>query len=161
MYTCGDREGQRERERGNLKQAPCSVWSPMHGWISQPRDHDPSWDQKSDAYPSKPPRCPSATVLEESWGIGKVSVRGTWTQETTKEGEAVMPGQEGNTRPWSVTWAFLPKIRRQWGCPFAVGMKGLQSLSKETNTYWTSALYFISFLFLQQLFEIVSSLFFT
>lgn len=69
-----------------------------------------------------------------------------------------MPGQGGDTRPRNVPGAFLPQTRRP---PSAVRMNEFQSLNKETNTYRTSTLYFILFLFLQPLFEIVSSLFFT
>ena len=40
---------QRERERKNLKQAPCPVWGPTQGSISQPRDHDLGQNQELDA----------------------------------------------------------------------------------------------------------------
>lgn len=60
-----------------------------------------------------------------------------------------MPGQGGDTRPQNVAWAFLPQIRRP---SFVVKMKGFQSLNKENNKT-NKNLYFISFLFLQQLFE--------
>ena len=40
-------EGQRESE--NLKQAPCSGWSPMQGWIPWLWDHDLSRNLKSKA----------------------------------------------------------------------------------------------------------------
>ena len=49
-------EGQRERKRENLQQAPHSTWSLMQGSIPQPWDHDLSQNQELDAQPTEPPR---------------------------------------------------------------------------------------------------------
>ena len=47
-----------EGERENLEQAPCSAQSPTWGPIPPAWDHDPSWNQESDAQLAEPPRCP-------------------------------------------------------------------------------------------------------
>ena len=41
-------EGQREREKDNLKQIQCWAQSPAQGLISRPWDHNLSWNQESD-----------------------------------------------------------------------------------------------------------------
>ena len=46
------------RERENLKKTPCSVRSLMQGLISQPRDHDLSWNQEPILQLTEPSRCP-------------------------------------------------------------------------------------------------------
>ncbi|XP_048068548.1 tumor protein p53-inducible nuclear protein 1 isoform X2 [Ursus arctos] len=48
----------RGRRRESLKQAPRSAQSQTRGSISQPRDHDLSRNQESDAQPTEPPRRP-------------------------------------------------------------------------------------------------------
>ena len=53
----------RGRRTENLKQAPRLVQSPTQGSISQPRDHDLSRNQESDAQLTEPPRCPSPILL--------------------------------------------------------------------------------------------------
>lgn len=50
--------GEGQRARGNLKQAPCSDWSPTRGFISPLWDHDLSWSQESDAEQTEPPGGP-------------------------------------------------------------------------------------------------------
>ena len=53
-----ERERIRERIRENPKQAPRSAQSSMWGLIPRLWDQHLSWNQKSDAKPTEPPRCP-------------------------------------------------------------------------------------------------------
>lgn len=48
-HVCEQEEGQRVRERDNPKQAPYPGWILMQDLISQPRDHEWSQNQESDA----------------------------------------------------------------------------------------------------------------
>ena len=50
----GERQREREGERENLKQAPCSAQSLTWGSIPRSWDHDLSQDQDSDAQPTVP-----------------------------------------------------------------------------------------------------------
>ena len=47
-----------ERNRGNPKQNPRWVWSPTHGLIPQPRDHNLSRNQESHTQSTETLRCP-------------------------------------------------------------------------------------------------------
>ena len=49
-------ERQRERERGNPKQAPSVSAEPDGAQAHEPRDHDLSQDQESDTQPTELPK---------------------------------------------------------------------------------------------------------
>ena len=68
------RERERERERLIPKQAPhCQCRAHCGARTHELWDHDLSWNQESDAYPTEPPRCPASWFL--GWGLNILLVK--------------------------------------------------------------------------------------
>ena len=117
---CKQGDGQREREREDLKQTPRSAWSPTRGSIPWPLDHDPSRNQESDAQPTEPLRCPYADIfnsklIPESHGapgwLSQLGVRlqlRSWSRSLWFQTLRRAPCWQ--LRAWSLLWIRCPPL---------------------------------------------------
>ena len=101
----GERGREREKERENLKVAPCSVKSLMRGSIPRCWDHDLRRYQESDALLTESPTCPSNYLLMNRWLIVNVFT----------EFSSLSPKTTGDSMSWMQNERLPKSFSQCWG----------------------------------------------